>query len=126
MTDVERLRAVAKLHHAIEIKVLAADCFGEDCDHDDSEGCDEAKVAMMCCAHCSEIRELTAFQEDGDYCVEPWPCPTAKAAQFDGCQHTEHAIRPGFGRVGRYFEGLNDQAGKWERCPARNDGQADG
>ena len=39
---------------------------------------------MKACAHCSEIRELVALEEDRDYAVEPWPCATARAARIDG------------------------------------------
>lgn len=76
--------AVAKLHHPVEMKVLATACWQEDCDHDDSDGCEAACVPTMCCAHCTSLREETAFHEEADYAVQPWPCPTATAALIDG------------------------------------------
>ena len=42
--------------------------------------------------------------------------------QYDGCRHTEHAIRPGVGRVGRWFPDTNRRDGEWEPCPEHIDG----
>lgn len=76
--------AVAKLHHPIEVKVMAVACHQEDCEHEDSDECEAACVPTMCCAHCTTLREETAMYEEADYAVQPWPCPTATAALIDG------------------------------------------
>lgn len=76
--------AVAKLHHAIKIRTLSYACANEDCDHGDHDECEAAGQDIAVCAHCNEIRETVAFNEDASYAIEPWPCPTARAARIDG------------------------------------------
>ena len=72
---VEEARA---LHKPTKIPVLDVDCYREECDHDDGEGCLAHALLVDVCAECLDVWDDDRNREEPLPDAVRYPCATVK------------------------------------------------
>ena len=78
----ERVRAVRKLHHEVDVPALGPDCSAGECDHEN----DCPSVPTPVCDHCHAIGESASpypFEDAPGLTEVLWPCKTIRILDGD-------------------------------------------